>query len=127
MTGSGELPEVPGRTVARFALGERADRTAAQLVEQLAAGPIVPSDRADALIAAYDDDIRPLVEVAVTFLESDPEAAVRNEAVIDLLREGYLESPRLDADLLDTMAEELGRSRDVWGDDRFAVVVELLP
>ncbi|HEX7135743.1 MAG TPA: hypothetical protein VF228_24405 [Iamia sp.] len=127
VTGSGELPEVPGRTVGSFALGERADRTAAQLVEQLSAGPVVPSDRAEALIAAYDDDVRPLVEVAVTFLESDPEAAVRNEAVVDLLREGYLESPRLDPDLLDTMAEELGRSRDVWGDDRFAVVVELLP
>jgi hypothetical protein len=127
LTGTGELPEVPGTTVARFALGVRADRVARELVAQLESGPIVPSDRAEELLAGYRPEVRELLAVAMTFLEADPMAGVYNENVIELLQAGYLESPELDPDLLDAMADELDRGLQVWGDDRFAVVVELLP
>jgi hypothetical protein len=123
-----DLPEVPGRTVARLALGVRADRIAAELAEQIAAGPIVVSDRgAEMLEERFDPGARGLIESALAYLAVDPDAAVRNGLILQLLRDGYLDSPDLDGDLLDDLEAELDRGLDVWGDDRFEIVVELLP
>jgi hypothetical protein len=127
VTGGDDLPEVPGRLVARFGLGLRADRIAAELAEQLSAGPLVPSDRADEVIAPYHGVARELVDYSIALLTDDPDSAVRSEVTLDLLRAGYLESPHVDPELLDAMDHELERGVEVWGDDRFEIVVELLP
>jgi len=127
LTGHAELPEVPGRTVARYTLGVRANEIAAQLVEQLSAGPLVPSAEADELLAPYHGVARELVDFSIALLTDDPAGAVRSQITIELLQAGYLESPAVDPDLVDAMADELERGTEVWGDDRFEVVVELLP
>ena len=127
VTGRGDLPDVPGRVVARFALGVRADEIAAELVAQLRAGPIVVSDRADELLADVPASGRGLLEYALAVIETEPEDVVRSTPALELLRAGYLESPRLDPDLLDGMLHEIDRGLEVWDDDRFEIVVELLP
>ena len=52
---------------------------------------------------------------------------MRNSTSLEMLRDGYLDSPRVDPELIDAMQNELDRGLEVWGDDRFEVVVELLP
>ena len=119
--------DVPGEVVASFSLGVEADRIAGELAEQLSAGPLVPSDEADDLIAPYEGAARDLVDLSLAQLATDPDAAVRSALTVDLLRDGYLASPEVDEDLLDAMHHEIVRGVEVWGDDRFVVVVELLP
>jgi hypothetical protein len=127
VTGRGDLPDVPGRTVASFDLGVRADRIAAELVAQLRSGPIVVSDRGDDLLADVPAGGRGLLGYALAVIETEPEDVVRSKPALELLRAGYLESPRLDPELLDGMLHEIDRGLEVWDDDRFAIVVELLP
>lgn len=127
VTGTDDLPEVPGETVAELALGREADRLAAELAEQLRAGPIVVSDRADELVGRYEGERRALVELGLLQLETDPESAVRSTVTLDLLADGYLESPTVDPDLVAAMDRTLRRGTEVWGDDRFHITVEILP
>ena len=127
VTGRGDLPDVPGRVVARFALGERADEIAAELVEQLRSGPVVRSDEADDLLAEIPEDRRGLLGYVMDLTATEPENTVRSTPALELLRDGFLESPRLDRDLIDAMLDEIDRGLEVWDDDRFEIVVELLP
>lgn len=127
VTGPGPLPEVAGEVVATFATGVRMDRLVAEAAAEMGGADLTPSAGAEAILRGHRDDIEAIARYLVGAAPDDPEAVLRTTLFLDLLQAGYYAEPPVAPALVAAMEAELHRGVEVWGDDRFAVVVERLP
>jgi len=116
----GPSPPGPGRFVASAAVTPAIVGLLDQLIAQARREPIRPSARAATLLARFEPGAAGVIRAAVEGIDTSP-SELASRLVLDLLRDGYLESPRFDPTVLDRLLRLLPDESRVWGDDRVAM------
>ncbi len=99
VSGRGDVPDGPGRTIARVDMNEDLRPLVEPLAEAARSAPASPSDRAEPLLAArYAPEVRDYVRGVMAAIGTEPEAVLTDQAFLGLLADGYYESPEFDPD-----------------------------
>jgi hypothetical protein len=97
VSGRGDVPEGPGRTIARVDMNERLRPLVKPLAATARSHHVTPSDRADALLAErYPPEVRDYVRGVMAAISTEPEAVLTDEEYLDLLADGYYATPTFD-------------------------------
>ena len=123
VSGRGDVPDGPGRTIARVDMNEDLRPLVEPLAEAARSEPTKPSDRAEALLAArYPPEVRDYVRSVMGAIATEPEAVLTDDEYLALLADGYYESPVFDPDQVADLQAELPAAV-VNGDDVFELRV----
>lgn len=123
VSGRGSVPPGPGRVVARYDLNEDLRDVIAPLEAQARGAEVIPSDRADEILAAnfapeQFDYVRSLMDAIAT----DPAPVLTDDRLLAMVADGYFDSPVFDADQLAAM-QAAPDARTVNDDDVFELRV----
>lgn len=108
VSGRGDVPDGPGRTIARVDMNEDLRGVLAPLVEQARSAPVEPSERAEALLAQqFEPENRSYVRGLLADLAASPESVLTDEVLLGLIADGYYASPVFDPDQVDALRAAL--------------------
>jgi hypothetical protein len=114
----GPIAAAPGRLLVRVGLNEELRKDLDPLVAQARGAEVVVSPDGPELLADRfpGADQQAFLRAAVEKLPTDPETILTSDTILELLADGYLESPALDPEALRSVARQLPL-RDVNLDD----------
>ncbi|WP_421120728.1 hypothetical protein ACE2AJ_05330 [Aquihabitans daechungensis] len=99
VSGRGDVPDGPGRTIARVDMNEDLRPLVEPLAEAARSETVTPSGDAESLLAArYPPEVRDYVRTVMDAIATEPEAVLTDEAFLGLLADGYYASPVFDPD-----------------------------
>jgi hypothetical protein len=123
VSGRGDVPDGPGRTIARVDMNEDLRPLVAPLAKAARSGRPVPSDRAEALLAErYEPEVRDYVRGVMAAIGTDPATVLTDQEFLGLLADGYYATPTFDADQVADLQAALPAAV-VNGDDVFELRV----
>lgn len=97
VSGRGDVPDGPGRTIARVDMNEDLRPLVAPLAKAARSQPPVVGERAEALLAErYPPEQRDYVRSVMAAIQTEPEAVLTDQEFLGLLADGYYESPQFD-------------------------------
>jgi len=123
VSGRGDVPDGPGRTIARVDMNEDLRPLVAPLAKVARSQPPVVGERAEALLAErYPPEQRDYVRGVMGAIQSEPEAVLTDQEFLGLLADGYYASPRFDPEQVARLQAALP-ARIVNEDDVFELRV----
>jgi hypothetical protein len=123
VSGRGDVPDGPGRTIARIDMNEDLRPLVAPLEEVARSERPVPSDRAESLLAErYEPEVRDYVRGVMAAIDTEPSAVLTDQAFLGLVADGYYASPTFDPDQVAELQSALPADI-VNGDDVFELRV----
>ena len=121
----GGMGAAPGKDVFSYDLNAARRAPIAALAKEAKGQPYVVAPDGPAVIRRrYPDNAmqRALGTAAMTRITTDPEAVLSDPALLHLIRQGYLASPKLDPKAL-AAVDRLPPPRSSWGDEVFDIRV----
>jgi len=104
----GPGPAGPGRTIATFDMNEELRPLLAPLVAQAEGADPVPSDQAEALLAQnFRKPVIPYVRGLMESIGDDPEMVLSDTTRLQMVADGYYESPVFDPEDVEAVLAEL--------------------
>ena len=123
VSGRGDVPDGPGRTIARVDMNEDLRPLVAPLAKVARSQPPVVGERAEALLAErYPPEQRDYVRGVMGAIQTEPEAVLTDQEFLGLLADGYYASPRFDPEQVARLQAALP-ARIVNEDDVFELRV----
>jgi hypothetical protein len=107
-TGRGSVPPGPGRVVASVDLNEDLRDDLAPLVAAAEGAEVVPSDRADEILArTFEPPQHATIRAFMDTIDTAPEWILTDERLVSMVRAGYYDSPSFDSQHLEALAAQL--------------------